>query len=98
MLCAVIGAATRSRAESLLAGSVGLVVAIVHLQSGHTTALGTVMISIILALPYLAGFGGATLVTALLPSEPRPTPSALAGRSSGVVSPGTLPLLWTARP
>ncbi len=73
-LCAVIGTAARSRPEALLAGLVGLVVAVVYLQSGHTTDFGTALISIILAFPYLAGFGAVTLVTALLPSEPRPTP------------------------
>ncbi len=73
-LCARIGAAARSRLEALVAGSVGLVVAVVQLQSGHTTAAGTAFILIILAVPYLAGFGVVTLASALLPSEPRRTP------------------------
>jgi hypothetical protein len=36
-LCAVPGTAARLRPEALLAGSCGLVVAVVMLQSGHTT-------------------------------------------------------------
>jgi hypothetical protein len=43
-LCAVIGTAVRSRPEALLAGSVGLFVAVAQLQNGCTTALGTALI------------------------------------------------------
>lgn len=71
-LCGVIGVAARSRPTALLAGSVGLVVGVVQLQSGHTTAFGTAFILVILALPYLAGFGLATLASAMLPSDLSP--------------------------
>lgn len=60
-LCAVIGAMTRFRPEALVAGSVGLVVAVVILGSGYT-AFWVVLLCAWLAVPYLAGFGGATLL------------------------------------
>lgn len=71
-LCGVIGAAARSRPAALLAGSVGLVVGVVQLQSGHSTTFGTALILVILALPYLAGFGITTLASAILPSDLSP--------------------------
>jgi hypothetical protein len=76
-VCAAIGTAVHSRPEALLAGSVGLVVAVAQLQSDHTTpaAFGAALILTVLALcPYLAGFGVVTLVTDLVTSGPRRTP------------------------
>lgn len=75
-VCAVIGTAVHSRPEALLAGSVGLVLGVVQLQSHTTlTALATAIMLTVLALtPYLAGFGVITLVTSLVTSGPRRTP------------------------
>lgn len=74
-LCAVIGAATRSHLATLLAGSVGMVIGVVILQTGYTTALGTALIAVIVEVPYLAGFGGGTLLLGALQSGQRHSPS-----------------------
>jgi hypothetical protein len=75
-ICAAIGTAVHSRPEALLAGSVGLVVAVAQVQRDHTTPaafLTALILTVLALLPYLAGFGVVTLVTARV-AEPRRTP------------------------
>jgi hypothetical protein len=64
-LCAVIGAAFRSRPEALVAGAIGLVVAVLLLGSGYA-AFWIVFLWVVLGAPYLAGFGVALLLTEAL--------------------------------
>jgi hypothetical protein len=65
VLCAVIGAATRSRPEALLAGAVGVAVATLLLGAGTYQAPILVFIWVVLELPYLVGFGVAALLVRL---------------------------------
>lgn len=57
-----------------LPGSVGLVIGVVILQTGYTTALGTALIAVIAEVPYLAGFGGGTLLLRAVQSGRRHSP------------------------
>jgi hypothetical protein len=72
-VCAVIGAACRSRLGALLAGVVGSAVAIIVMSPGWGSWL--VLVLAILEVPYLAGFGTAILLTGAL-WEVRHSPAA----------------------
>jgi len=73
-VCAVIGAACRSRLGALLAGVVGSAVAIM-VMSPRWQGSWLVLVLAILEVPYLAGFGTAILLTGAL-WEVRHSPAA----------------------
>jgi hypothetical protein len=61
--CAVIGAVCRSRVRALLAGGVGLAVAVAVVSGWWAWPSWMVFLWVLLGVPYLAGFGTAILLT-----------------------------------
>jgi hypothetical protein len=76
--CAVIGTVCRSRVSSLLAGGVGSAVAVAVVSGFWAWPIWMVLLWVPLGIPYLAGFGTATLLTGAFLSGVRHSPAAAA--------------------
>jgi hypothetical protein len=76
--CAVIGTVCRSRVRALLAGGVGSAVAVAVVSGFWAWPNWLVLLWMLLAVPYLAGFGTAVLLTGAFLSGVRHSPAAAA--------------------
>jgi len=74
--CAVIGAVCRSRVRALLAGGVGLAVAVAVVSGWWAWPSWLVLLWVLLGVPYLAGFGTAILLTGAFLLGVRRSPAA----------------------